>query len=189
MTEQDALGLPGGSAGIDEIDAVLGLRPGWGRGIRGGGQHRFVALGPVRGRSDDDEALDAGSLAAERFRLRAELGLEEQHGRRGVGDDLRQLLRRQAPVQRDRDETCELGGAHRLEILQTVLRQHGKARLALQAIGRERVGEPAGAGGECGEGDAPLLEHHGGLARKIARVALDDVTEHAGWMVHSLIRP
>jgi hypothetical protein len=121
--------------------------------------------------------------------LRAELGFEDQHGRRGVGDDLRQLLHRQAPVQRHRNEPGQLRGAHRLEIFQTILRQHGKARMALQAIGRERVGEPAAARGELGEGDAPILEHHGGLAREIARVALDHVTQDGGRMVHALIRP
>src|SRR5262249_54692412 len=80
-------------------------------------------------------------------------------------------------------------GTVRLEIFQTILRQHGETRLALQSVGRERVGEPASARGKLGEGDAPLLEHHGGLGREIARVALDHVTEHAGWKVHALIRP
>ena len=48
------------------------------------------------------------------------------------------------------------------------------AELAPQAARRERIGEPAHAGGKLGESDAPVLEDDGGLSRKIAGIALDE---------------
>jgi hypothetical protein len=126
-------------------------------------------------------------LAAQAFHLGGELRFEDQHRRGAVVEDLAEFLRRQSPIQRNRDEACPFRGADRFEIFQAVLRQHGEPCLALQAARRERIGEPAHAGGKLGKSDAPVLEDDGGLSRKIAGGALDDVTEHHGCVVHCVL--
>ena len=187
VAEQNALRLAGGPAGIDEIDAVIRLRPQRRRRVRSRGENIFIALGPVGGGPDDDEALDAAALLAQAFHLGGELRLENQHRRRAVVEDLTEFLWRQPPVQRHRDEARPFRGADRLEIFETVLRKHGKPCLALQAASGKRIGEPAHARRELRKGDAPVLEDDSGLSRKIAGVALDDVTEHHRCVVHCIL--
>jgi len=119
--------------------------------------------------------------------LGGKLRFEDQYRRRAVVEDLAELLRRQPPVQGYRDEARPFRGADRFEIFQAVLRQHREPCLALQAAGRQDIGDPAHARGKRRESNTSALEDDGSLSRKITGVALDDITEHHGCVVHCVL--
>ena len=119
---------------------------------------------------DDDDVLDRGrSLCEERFDLREELRLHEQHACVGVVEDPGPLPRVQ-PVVEQREGHPGCGNAVvAVDVLREVLGEHGDAVTWPSQLA-EGVGELPGGVSKLAEGDHLVVGDHGGSIGVLATV-------------------
>ncbi len=121
LTEQHALGTPGGARAVDHqrglvlFDARVGPR-----GCRRG-QQRFVLV------ADLDDAFNARHPLGGRFGGRSQLGADEQHARAAVGQDVDEFVTHHPPVDDGGDDADGGAGDQDFETGGVILVQEGHA--------------------------------------------------------------
>ena len=130
MLLEDALGQTRGAAGVHENDGVVLVGLG-GQRRRGRGEHVFVGgVVPHVAFADQHDAAErvvSAHLLARGFHERGEGGVGEDHPALGVGEDVGELLRREAQVQRVDDARAEEGRVPELEVGGAVQGEDGEA--------------------------------------------------------------
>ena len=101
---------------------------------------------------------DGREVLLDLLHVRDEVGSDDEHLGPGVVDDLRDLCRRQPPVDRDADRV-ELGQREQhLEVLRPVLVEERHSVAGADPDARERVGDMVRALVQRPEGDGASLE-------------------------------
>ena len=173
----DALGLAGGAAGVDDAQQVVLINVDL-RVLRRVTLDQLFVVQHVRGGAvDADAVLHLRDLIPDRADAVGELVLHADRHRARILDDENQFIGLQAPVQGHVDE-AGLGGAGNLDVFRQVAGQHGHSVALSQAQVQERVAEPVDPGVELVVGPlfTALPGYQGELAAVDAGVPLQYVT-------------
>ena len=151
----DALGLPGGAAGVADDEQVVLTDVGIWVGIRLAGQPAFVAgvahpdMGQVR------------QLVGQAFHF-VPIGLtHEQQPTAGVAEHVPMRIPPVARIERHPHEIGGRRGAKQIRRLNGVVLQHPHSVAGLEAGGEHGIGEPQRAAPGFPKGQAALAMRHG----------------------------
>ena len=187
------LGQAGGARGVHDEEEVVVAGAADDRRRGRGADHVLVAFGEVGaigGVADVDPTGDLGAIGAARLELGhhlVERGAEHERGGAGVGEDERQFVGDEAPVECD-DHAADLCGAEEgLDELRTVHQQGGDPVARGEAAGDKAVADLVASGVEFDVGLASTTgDVDDGFAVGVQEGALGhplaDVVFHAGML-------
>ncbi|MBK6660454.1 MAG: hypothetical protein IPG43_21000 [Proteobacteria bacterium] len=172
LREQRALGAPGGAGGIDQQHAALRRRE------RTGGESGIAVFVGQAGKALAPFARVDQRHAGQRFGAIGAAAVYHRQRRAGVGDDGRQFLVGQTPVERQHDETrARAGEQHRhqfrgVETQPRDARAGRQAALVLQPRSKARA-----ARREFGVTYRVVFEDQRRLGRRACRVMVQPIGE------------
>ena len=169
MRQHRPLGLPGGAGGVEQpgdlpgFDAGVLELPGF------CGEQLLVVEDLPPGPGGRDHPGGASNEPGDLLQRPGELGRGQHRFRFAVVDDVGELARVQAEVDRHRAAAGLEAGEHRLQHLRAVVHQHGDVVPPAGSEAPQPVGQLVGAPVELRVGLLPGALHRGRIVRKAAR--------------------